>query len=393
LERGGTVQTIFEKPIWFAGFRPLFSLAMFSGALLPLAWALVFSGRIELPRSSLPPIQWHAHEMSYGFGWAVLGGFLLTASKNWVKIRGIHGAALAWVTFAWCLERIAVYFADEMPSPLRFAVLNAYLLSCGGYVVYSLWRYRHQDTFKDNYFFLVGIPLFLAAKNLMLTQATYAYGVGMTVGLFRLAFAVMFERTTSQFMKNAMSTVLPKYPALDTSIKLAVLASAFSVFLPPQAAAAFLALTAALMTVRFFTWKPHVGLRNFGIALMYAGHFGLILHLWFSAAASAGFGIAVGALAIHMFTLLCMGIVIPGMLIRISQGHTGRPIAFTLSDRVAIAFMFGAAFFRTVPTQFWPQQYRLWISLSAAGWSICFAILAWRLIPFLFQPRIDGKPG
>jgi uncharacterized protein involved in response to NO len=29
--------------------------------------------------------------MFFGFGWAVLGGFLLTASKNWVKIRGYHG--------------------------------------------------------------------------------------------------------------------------------------------------------------------------------------------------------------------------------------------------------------------------------------------------------------
>ena len=37
-------------------------------------------------------VQWHAHEMFFGFGWAVMGGFLLTSTKNWVHIRGYHGA-------------------------------------------------------------------------------------------------------------------------------------------------------------------------------------------------------------------------------------------------------------------------------------------------------------
>src|SRR4051812_6242280 len=100
---------MFNHPIWLAGFRPFFTLAFVSGAILPIVWALVFAGLLVLPASGLPALTWHAHEMFYGFGWAVMGGFLLTASKNWVKIRGIHGGPLALAALLWLVERVAVF--------------------------------------------------------------------------------------------------------------------------------------------------------------------------------------------------------------------------------------------------------------------------------------------
>ena len=75
-------------PFWLVGFRPFFTLACLSGLSLPLLWALVFLGILPAPDSPVSAVQWHAHEMFFGFGWAVLGGFLLTSTKNWVQIRG-----------------------------------------------------------------------------------------------------------------------------------------------------------------------------------------------------------------------------------------------------------------------------------------------------------------
>ncbi|MGE4109050.1 MAG: NnrS family protein [Bacteriovoracia bacterium] len=377
--------------VWQAGFRPFFTLALISGAVYPLVWALLFSGQWTLPRTSLPLLQWHAHEMLFGFGWAVLGGFLLTASKNWVKIRGIHGTWLAILTGFWIAERIAVLYANDLPALARFALMNAFILSCAGYIVYSLIRYRHQDSFKDNYFFLIGLPLFLIAKNLLLDPSHFALGAALSLGLFRLAFAVMLERTTPQFMRNAMKIDLPKRPALDTAVKMSVLASVFSPLMTAPLAAAVLGAAGTLMFIRFLTWKPLAGLKQFGIAIMYAGHAGLILHLWMQALGAAGVPFGIGTLSIHVFTFLCMGIIIPGMLIRISQGHTGRAIAFIGTDRVALALMFAASLARLVLTQFFPQHYSLWIAIAAVGWALCFALLSFRLIPFLFLPRVDGK--
>ncbi|HEX5636051.1 MAG TPA: NnrS family protein, partial [Gammaproteobacteria bacterium] len=66
--------------LWLVGFRPLFTLGLISGMLLPMLWYLMYSNRITFA-PAITPLQWHAHEMYFGFGWAVLGGFLLTASK------------------------------------------------------------------------------------------------------------------------------------------------------------------------------------------------------------------------------------------------------------------------------------------------------------------------
>ena len=94
-------------PFWLVGFRPFFTLACLAGMILPLIWALIFSGAIEAPAANFSSVQWHAHEMFFGFGWAVLGGFLLTSTKNWVNIRGYHGPALALLAAAWIIERQA----------------------------------------------------------------------------------------------------------------------------------------------------------------------------------------------------------------------------------------------------------------------------------------------
>ena len=118
-----------QQPLWSAGFRPFFILACVAGLGLPIWWALIFTGSVPPPLTfALPPVQWHAHEMFYGFGWAVFGGFLLTASKNWLNVRGWHGGALVLLAAAWLLDRLAMSLGAGWPSRLtrfRFLVRRA----------------------------------------------------------------------------------------------------------------------------------------------------------------------------------------------------------------------------------------------------------------------------
>jgi uncharacterized protein involved in response to NO len=329
--------------------------------------------------------------MLFGFGWAVLGGFLLTASKNWVKIRGLHGIGLAAVTLLWLVERGVMLSDASLPIWLRLIFLNAFTLAVAGYVLWSLLYYRKNDSFSDNYFFILALPIFLVAKNMILFSETFTIGTTLAIGLFRLAFAIMFERTTTQFMKNAMGVEILRNPFLDFLIKASILAAAFQALLPQGLAIIVLSMAAVLLSIRFFFWKPHVAFRRFDIAVMYIGYLGLTLHLYAEAFRLWGIFIGPGSLSIHIFTFLCMGVIIPSMLIRISQGHTGRKLVFTTSDRIGIGAMMTASFFRLVATQAWPESYITWISLSALGWTLCFTIIGIRLIPFLFQPRIDGR--
>lgn len=114
-------------PLWLVGFRPFFSLACLAGLSLPVAWILIFKGVLPAPSQHFSPVQWHAHEMFFGFGWAVLGGFLLTASKNWVGVRGYHGGTLMFLAAAWIFERIGMSFGGSWPTALFLLSNN---LSC-----------------------------------------------------------------------------------------------------------------------------------------------------------------------------------------------------------------------------------------------------------------------
>lgn len=381
----------FKQPIWLAGFRPFFIFAILSGAILPLLWAGIFSGSMSDPNVGLAPVQWHAHEMLFGFGWAVLGGFLLTSSKNWVGVRGIHGVVLAIAAILWVIERVGIYFYGDLTNWMRFLVVNSFIVFVASYIVGTLFYYRKKDSFPDNFIFMIVLPIFIIAKNLTVSEQWYLAGSTMSIGLFRVAFVVMFERTITQFMRNTFKIPLLRNFYLDSAIKLFAVLSVFQYFYPANIAAAILFVTAALLGIRFLLWRPLMGFTNFGIGLSYLGYLGLTLHFFFESFRLDGIFNPVGSLSVHIFTFLCMGVVIPAMIIRISQGHTGRKLVFALTDRIAIGAICVGAFFRLLATQIWPFHYVLWIEIAALCWTICFTLLGFRLIPYLLKARTDGR--
>jgi uncharacterized protein involved in response to NO len=66
-------------------------------------------------------------------------------------------------------------------------------------------------------------------------------------------------------------------------------------------------------------------------------------------------------------------------------------VVFEAMDKAVLWLMIAALVLRVVAPQLAPGAYLLWVSLAAAGWALAFAILAWRVIPFLLAPRIDGR--
>lgn len=378
-------------PVWLVGFRPFFALACFAGMVLPVAWALVFSGVLSPAVGRLSSLQWHAHEMFFGFGWAVLGGFLLTSTKNWVQIRGYHGLALQVLAAAWLLERATLWLGGNWP--FIFFVLGANLF-LGLIVILLAWtliRHRRQDAYPDNYLFLLILPAFIVAKNLLLVDTHFAEGWSMTLGLFRMAFLVMLERTLTPFMKGAFQTDILRYRPLDNAIKFLGLALVPAAWLPTAAALLLEVGLALLLLGRLAFWKPHLALGRLDIGIMFLGYVALagqlILDAWAQAAGPAW----IGTLPLHVFTFGTMGLVIPAMIIRIAKGHTGRKVSFEAADKAVLWLMMLAFLARIAAPQLWPAAYTAWIHLAATCWLVAFALLAWRILPQVARPRIDGK--
>ena len=93
-----------EIVILSAGFRPFFLLAaLWACAVVPASVGFI-SGAIELP-TAFPPLIWHVHEMVFGYGSAVVAGFLLTAIPNWTGRLPLQGGPLAALLLAWFCGR------------------------------------------------------------------------------------------------------------------------------------------------------------------------------------------------------------------------------------------------------------------------------------------------
>ncbi len=382
---------ISSHPLWLVGFRPFFILAILAGLCLPLLWALIYSGAISAPAHTFAIVQWHAHEMFFGFGWAVLGGFLLTASKNWVKVRGYHGRALMFLASAWVFERTGMWFEGTWPRLLFYVSNNLFLIAIVSMVMWTLIKNRKADFYRDNYFFLLILPAFLLTKHLLLSTEHFQTGMAMAVGLFRVAILVMLERTLFDFMKGAFQVEILLNPLLNKAIKLLAILLVLSDLLPVQLASGLALMLAVLLLGRLFYWKPQLGLRRLDIGIMYLGCLAVIAQLLIEFFRLIGYFALSASLSIHVFTFGAMGLIIPAMLIRISKGHTGRKVSFDAIDKLALYFMMLAFVLRIIAPQLYPDSYTVWVALAATCWFACFAMLGWCYIPILMQPRVDGR--
>jgi uncharacterized protein involved in response to NO len=379
-------------PLWLVGFRPFFALACLAGLSLPIAWILIFKGVLPAPSQNFSPVQWHAHEMFFGFGWAVLGGFLLTASKNWVGIRGYHGATLMFLAAAWGFERIGMSFGASWPTALFLLSNNLFLFAIVALLLATLIGHREKDSYhRDNILFLFVLPLFWIAKTLLLSPDHFNVGWSMTLGLFRVAFLIMLERTLSQFMRSAFKVEILRRPVLDAAIKALAVVLVFGALLPGELSHDLELALAALLLGRLAFWYPHKAFRRLDIGIMYLGYLAIAGQLLIEALPPPG-GIGwVGTVSVHVFTFGAMGLIIPAMMIRIANGHTGRKVVFGRLEKFVLWIMIAAFFLRLVGPQFAPDAYLRWLDLAATCWFIAFGLFAWRYIPQLLRPRVDGR--
>ena len=379
-------------PLWLVGFRPFFALACLAGLSLPVAWILIFKGALPAPSQDFSPIQWHAHEMFFGFGWAVLGGFLLTASKNWVGVRGYHGGTLMFLAAAWIFERIGMSFGSNWPTALFLLSNNLFLFAIVALLLATLIVHRDKDSYRrDNILFLFVLPLFWIAKTLLLAPEQFNIGWSMTLGLFRVAFLIMLERTQSQFMRSAFKVEILRRPVLDAAIKALAVVLVFGALLPPELSHNLELALAALLLGRLAFWYPHKAFSRLDIGIMYLGYLAIAGQLLIDALPPPGGLGWVGTVSVHVFTFGTMGLIIPAMMIRIANGHTGRKVVFGRLEKTVLWIMIAAFFLRLVGPQFSPGAYLRWLDLAATCWFVAFGLLAWRFIPQLLRPRVDGR--
>jgi uncharacterized protein involved in response to NO len=98
----------YAGPVVFShGFRPFFLGGAVWAALGVLLWLPQYFGELSLP-TAFTPLDWHIHEMLYGYVAAIVTGFLLTAIPNWTGRLPVNSYALAGLAALWLAGRVAV---------------------------------------------------------------------------------------------------------------------------------------------------------------------------------------------------------------------------------------------------------------------------------------------
>ena len=375
-----------ERPaglaLFSAGFRPFFLLAsVWSALALPL-WLCVYTGKVVLP-SALPPMVWHVHEMVFGFAFATVAGFLLTAIPNWTGRLPLKGAPLALLAGLWLAGRIAVLVSGtigplvaasvDLAFPAAFIVVIARELIAG-----RNWR---------NLPMLVALLLLLGGSTLVhlesLGMATTApAGNRLGIATILLLIALVGGRIVPSFTRNWLANArldgaLPAQAGrLDMAALLVTVAGLGTWVAAPQSAAApWLELAAGIAaSVRLSRWCGLGTLREPLVFILHLGYGWLALGLLLLGA-NGLYPLLPSTTALHALTAGAIGTMTLAVMTRATLGHTGRALAAGPGTRAIYLLVTLAALLRLAAPLGGEHAFVL-TSIAGAAWSGAFGLFA-----------------
>ncbi len=377
--------------LWQLGFRPFYLLAATLALLTVPLWALQFSGLLD--RAWLRGAVWHGHEMVFGYALAVIIGFLFTAGRNWSGQPTPTGRPLIALAALWLAARVLVL----TPYAEAAALVN---VAVPWLAAWGLWRALRAGANRRNYFFVALLLMMGVASGALhfsllgWLPAVPGSGLPLALDIVLFMVAVMAGRVVPMFSNNGVPGMqarrepLVEKAALGSVLALMLLDS-FGIGGVPLCIVLPLALGAHLL--RWWLWQPWKSLRNPLVWVLHAAYLWLPVHLALRTASSLGW-IAAGP-ATHALTVGVIGLITLGMITRTALGHTGRPLKAGPFEQAAFLAMLGAAVVRVFLPLAVPSALMLSVQLSAALWSLAFALYLWRYTPILLRPRADGLPG
>ena len=378
--------------LWNLGFRPFYLLAGFFASVSVLIWIAQFAGWFG-SRIYLGDPRWHAHEMIFGYAFAVLVGFLFTAGRNWTNRPTPTGMPLAAIAVLWLAGRVLVLG----PWPfLAAAADTAFAIAATAGLAAPLVASRN----RRNYFF-IPLLLGLGAANLafhlaMAGAIDFPVRRGLQAGLDLILFAitVMAGRVIPMFTANAVpGTKAVRLAWLERIVLGGTLALlAVDLFeLPPVMIAAIAAIAGLAHTARLALWKPWVSAGRPILWILHLSYAWIPVHL--ALRVLSAFEMDSASLATHALTVGAIGGLTIGMMTRTSRGHTGRPLQATASETTAYVLVHLAAAVRVFLPLLDAELQLISIAVSAVLWSAAFALFTVTFWPILTRARLDNMPG
>ncbi|MCU7929366.1 MAG: NnrS family protein [Candidatus Thiodiazotropha sp. (ex Codakia rugifera)] len=375
------------------GFRPFFALAALSGLFLMILWVTFFYTGVA-PSRYFTTIDWHSHEMLFGFTTAIIAGFLLTAVRNWTGIDTLTGKPLALLALLWLMGRL-LPFTPSIPHWL-IALTDWLFLPA---LVVALYPPLIKAENRINRLFL---PLLtgMAFANLLYhlqglgLTATAQRGLELMLNLVLLLLIFVGGRVLPFFTEKAVKGAAPKFSKRrEQWVYITIILWTLSELILPLSGLLFPAAAGVAVTQawRFIDWY-HPGIWKKPILwVLFTGLLWLIIG--FLLKGLALLDLFPQNLSTHALTAGAIGVFTLGMMARVTLGHTGREIEPNSYMSLGFVLINLAVVIRVFLPLTDLLSYQTCIGLAGSLWVACFLIFVLTYLPILMRPRIDGRPG
>lgn len=377
------------------GFRPFFLGAALFAIVSIALWMGVYAFQLPLQIADISILQWHAHEMIYGFAMAVIAGFLLTAVKNWTGVPTVHGIGLLGLFILWAAARILFFFGTRF---IALAAILDLLFMLGliiavAYPLIKVRQWKQMGIMAKLILLAVGNSCFYLGVAGFVENGIY---IGIYGGLYLIIglMLTMGRRLIPFFVEAGVGYPVKLFNSKWLDLSSLILFLVFFIvelLIGNQQITAILSIGLFVITsIRLIGWHtPGIWKKPLLWSLFIAFIF---IDIGFLMMALIPFFNLPKLLAIHAFSVGGIGVATLSMMARVSLGHTGRnvqnpPIATT----AALLALIVGSLFRVVLPLIAKDDYLIWVLVSQILWIMAFLIFAITYAAILIKPRLDSS--
>jgi uncharacterized protein involved in response to NO len=384
-------------PVLRQAFRICFLVAALWAVVAVPVWLFAYAGWIDIS-ATYNPVDWHAHELVFGYVALVLCGFLFTAIPNWTGRLPFSGWPLAALVLVWAAGRVAM-LAAGLIGPLPAAIIDvAFLLAV-------LLTAAREVTAGKNWRNLPVLALVfcLLAGNVLFHVANYAgwptdvslrLSIGALIGLITLVGGRITPSFTHNYLVRQKASGLPaSFSRFDiAAMVMAVLAIVAWIAAPdgPVTAAAA-ALAAVLLAIRVGRWRGWLAWREPLVVVLHVGYAFVAVGFALTAAAAAWPAVMPASGAMHAWTVGAIGTMTLAVMTRASLGHTGHALTAGPGTMFIYAAILTAAVLRIV-APFAGEAYMPLLSVAGTAWVVAFVAFVVLYGPILVAARPKPTP-
>jgi uncharacterized protein involved in response to NO len=376
--------------IFSYGFRPFFLGGAVWAALGIALWLPQYFGDMTLP-TAFSPLDWHIHEMIYGYVAAAIAGFLLTAIPNWTGRLPVNGYPLAGLFALWLMGRVAIAGSAIWGAWLAAVIDVAFLL------IFALVAFSEIIAGKNwrNLRVLVILGVLIAGniafhvETIRHGSADYGVRIGIAalIGLITLVGGrIVPSFTHNWLMRNNPGRLPQPFSRFDAAtIGVSALALICWIALPQFVVSGILLMVAGLLqAIRHLRWAGDRTLADRLVLVLHVAYAFVPIGFLLSGAAilwPAAWPMSAG---IHAWTAGAVGLMTLAVMTRASLGHTGQQFVASVPTQAIYLCAFLAALARIIAA-FAPSSALLYAAASA--WFLAFGGFA-----VLFGPPLMGRP-